>query len=196
MISAILTTIAALIQIYTLLCVVTVFLSWIPGARESSFGKILVKICDPYLNIFSKITFLRLGNIDFSPVIAIALLSLISSVLSGITRTGRIYFGAILATIINLAWSLVSTLLFLLMVIMIIRWIILARNKGITVNSAWYQIDTFLSRVADRISKPFSKGTLSYKQSLLISWIAIAVILLAGYILISFITSLCGKLPF
>lgn len=196
MISGILTTLAALLQIYTLMCVVSVFLTWIPGAKESAFGNFLSKVCDPYLKLFSKIKFLQIGNIDFSPVIAIGILSLLSSVLSGISRTGRIYIGGILSAILSLLWSLIATILFFLIIIMFIRWITLVRSKGITVNSGWYQIDTFLSRAADKISKPFSKGTLSYKQSLLISWIAIAVILLAGYVLFGYLSDLLGKIPF
>lgn len=37
------------------------------------FGQILASICDPYMNYFRGIRFLRIGNMDFSPVLSIGL---------------------------------------------------------------------------------------------------------------------------
>lgn len=183
---------SAIVTIYTILCVVDIFLSWFPGAKKSSVGKIISTICDPYLNLFSKIKFLRIGNIDFSPIISIGILSLLSSILAGLTATGRIYLGGILGTIIQMLWSVISMFLFILLLFSFIRWITLASNK----NSAfWNQIDSFLQKVAYKISKPFSKGVISYKQALLITWIILIAGLVVGYILSTILTGLCYRLP-
>lgn len=48
-------------------------MSWFPGARESQFGAILGKICEPYLDMFRRII-PPLGMIDISPIVAIFVL--------------------------------------------------------------------------------------------------------------------------
>lgn len=61
------------LTIYSFALIVYIFMSWFPGARESQFGEMLGKICEPYLEIFRKFI-PPLGMIDFSPIVAIILL--------------------------------------------------------------------------------------------------------------------------
>ncbi|RBW67358.1 YggT family protein [Bacillus taeanensis] len=61
---------AYLIEIYSWLLIIYIFMSWVPNARESKFGQILANICEPYLNPFRKII-PPLGMIDISPIVAI-----------------------------------------------------------------------------------------------------------------------------
>jgi len=63
------------LEIYGYALIVYIFMSWFPGARESSFGQILTKICEPYLEQFRKFI-PPLGMIDFSPIVAILVLQL------------------------------------------------------------------------------------------------------------------------
>ena len=60
------------ISLYTTLCFVRIILTWIPGLEYSKVGQILSAICDPYLKLIKKIP-LNLGNLDFSPMLAIGL---------------------------------------------------------------------------------------------------------------------------
>ncbi|MGD6871668.1 YggT family protein [Sutcliffiella horikoshii] len=62
-----------LVFIYTIALIIYIFMSWFPGARESSFGRILGKICEPYLDMFRRII-PPLGMIDISPIVAIFVL--------------------------------------------------------------------------------------------------------------------------
>lgn len=71
------------LQIYTWALIIYIFMSWFPGARESSFGEMLGKICEPYLELFRRFI-PPLGMIDFSPIVAIIVLTL--------ARTGLITF--------------------------------------------------------------------------------------------------------
>ncbi|WP_010649446.1 YggT family protein [Oceanobacillus massiliensis] len=74
-----------MVELYTLLhyafvfygyaIIVYIFMSWFPGARESSFGRILTRICEPYLEQFRKFI-PPLGMIDLSPIVAILVLQL------------------------------------------------------------------------------------------------------------------------
>lgn len=41
-----------LINVYRWILLIYFLLSWLPGAYQSSFGQMLVKICEPYVGIF------------------------------------------------------------------------------------------------------------------------------------------------
>lgn len=184
---------SAIITIYTIFCVIDILLSWFPNGKNSTFGRFLATICDPYLNLFSKIKFLRFGNIDFSPIISIGILSLLSSILAEITNSPQLYIGRIIGSIIQMIWSVISMFLTIIGILAFVRWLLLARNKS-TSNQFWYQVDNFLQNIAYKISKPFSRGVISYKQALLITWIFIIVILIAGSIIQMTLTGLLFSL--
>ncbi|MFB5660640.1 YggT family protein [Alteribacillus sp. HJP-4] len=59
-----------IMQIYSYAILIYILLSWFPNARESSFGQMLARIVEPYLEPFRKII-PPLGMIDISPIVAI-----------------------------------------------------------------------------------------------------------------------------
>jgi len=61
------------LNFYMYAIIIYIFMSWFPGARESSFGRLLARICEPYLEQFRKII-PPLGMIDFSPLVALIVL--------------------------------------------------------------------------------------------------------------------------
>ncbi|WP_047984543.1 YggT family protein [Ornithinibacillus californiensis] len=63
------------LRIYSFGLIIYIFMSWFPGARESSFGEIMTKLYEPYLEPFRKFI-PPLGMIDFSPIVAIIVLQL------------------------------------------------------------------------------------------------------------------------
>ncbi|NLY78732.1 MAG: YggT family protein [Lysinibacillus sp.] len=63
-------------QIYSLMLIIYILMSWVPSARGSSFGQLLEKFCEPYLGFFRKFI-PPIGMIDFSPIIALITLSFI-----------------------------------------------------------------------------------------------------------------------
>jgi len=194
----ILSVISALVVVYTILCFIDILMSWIPGAKFTAFGKFISKACDPYLNLFSKWGWLRIGNIDFSPIISIGLLSLVSSILAGITSTGRIYFGGILATIISMIWNVCSSILVILFLLVLIRWIVLLVNHGQTsFDSAWNQVDTLINKFAYKVAGSFVHKPISYEKTLMVTWIVFLVSLILGNILFNVIlVNLCYRIPF
>ena len=197
MVVYILSTLSALIVIYTIMCLISIFMSWIPGAKFTKFGRFISSVTEPYLRIFSRKGWLRFGNIDFSPIIAIAILSLLSSILGGITRTGIIRFSDILVLIVSMLWSVTSSLLTIIFLLVFIRWIVLIANKGqVSVNSAWYQLDLMLQQFVYKIGNTFVKSNMTYKKALLISWISIALIFVILRILTIILMNLCGMIPF
>lgn len=65
------------INIYSILLVIYILMSWVPSTRETKFGQILGKITEPYLSFFR--SFIPpLGMIDISPIVALFALRLIS----------------------------------------------------------------------------------------------------------------------
>lgn len=61
------------IYFYSFFLIGYILLSWFPNARESSFGQLLGRICEPYLEPFRRFI-PPLGMIDFSPIVAIIVL--------------------------------------------------------------------------------------------------------------------------
>lgn len=195
--SALFTTLASITNIYSFICIIAIFMTWIPGLKFTSFGKFISAITDPYLNLFSKIKFLRVGMIDFSAMLGVGVLSLLSSIFARISATGRIYLGGILFSIIYMIWNICSTLIIIFTILIFIRWLNLVIKKGQTpYNSSWNQIDLVLQKVTWKISKIFARKPIKYQSSLLISWIFGAVVYFAGTILINIILALCSNIPF
>lgn len=197
MIQTILSIFAGALSLYTLLCFIYILMSWFPGARFTKFGHILSSICEPYMNLFRKMSFLRIGNIDFSPIVSIGLLSLASAILAGIQRTGKIYIGGILETILSSLWGIASSIIGIFVILIFIRWIVLLFNKGRTsYESPWNQVDMILNKMSYKIAGTISKKTMSYQTSLLLSWIILIVALIIGHILIGILANLCNRIPF
>lgn len=193
----VLSILSGLVVVYTVLCLISIFMTWIPGAKFTKFGKVISAITDPYLNLFSKRGWFRVGNIDFSPILAIGILSILSSVIGGIATSGRIHFGGILAMILGMLWSLISTLLGIFILLILIRWIVLLVNKGqVSTNSAWYQVDLMLQKFVYKIGNTFFRNNLTYQKALLVSWISLGVIWFIARILFAILINLCNNIPF
>ena len=157
----------------------------------------MTAICEPYMGLFRKMGFLRIGNIDFSPIVSLGLLSLASAILAGIQHTGRVFFGGILGTILNSLWGIASSIIGIFTLLIFIRWIVLLINKGRTsYDSGWNQVDMLLNKISYKVAGTFTKKVMSYQQSLLISWIAMLIILIAGHFLIAVLSTLCYRMPF
>jgi YggT family protein len=75
---------ATFLNIYVVIVIIRVLLTWFPNIDfyNPPFS-ILSQLVDPYLNIFRSII-PPLGGMDFSPILAILLLQLLGSLVSGI----------------------------------------------------------------------------------------------------------------
>lgn len=188
---------AGIISIYTLLCFIRIMLTWFPSMTYNKFTLFLSRICDPYLNLFRRITFLRLGYVDFSPAVAVALLVAASSLLNNIAMQNRIAIGGILAAVVGTAWSIVSSILGLLAILVAIRLIVLLLSKNST-SSIWQTLDSTLNPMIYRISKVFVSQNkfVSQKTALIIAIAVLILCQIVGGLLISIITNLLLSLPF
>ena len=109
-----------LLALYSFIIWIRIFLSWItPYPQPGSFTYYIAKIVDPYLNIFRS-SRARIGVLDFSPVIAVGVLSVIESILNVFGIYGYVTFGIILAQIIIGFWGYGVSVFLLISIIMLI----------------------------------------------------------------------------
>lgn len=64
-----------LVNLYQMVVVIYILMSWFPGSRESSIGQFLTSIVEPYLEPFRKVI-PPIGMIDISGIVALITLRL------------------------------------------------------------------------------------------------------------------------
>jgi len=79
------TTISSFLQIYFVLLIIRILLSWFPNINwfDPPFS-ILSQLTDPYLNLFRSLI-PPIGGIDISPILAIFLLQFIQQLVIGMS---------------------------------------------------------------------------------------------------------------
>jgi len=185
------------VSIYATICFIRIILGWFPEINYSSVGKFLSQLCDPYMNLFYKIP-LRIGMIDFTPILSLGLLTMLSSLLAEIARTGRIYIAGIICNIILLLWNAVATIGIILFLLFFVRYCVAIFSKSSNdYNSPWQNLDRYISKTVFKFAKPISgKKPLSYKKALLRASIVTLLLLIAGQFAIVSITNLIAMIPF
>lgn len=80
------TTISSFLQIYFVLLIIRILLSWFPNINwfDPPFS-ILSQLTDPYLNLFRSLI-PPIGGIDISPILAIFLLQFVQSLVMNMSR--------------------------------------------------------------------------------------------------------------
>lgn len=186
-----------LVTIYTIMCFIRIIITWFPGLAYTAFGRFLSAMCDPYLGLFSRLP-LRLGMLDFSPVVAIGLLTLLSSLLSSVSVTGYIRIGYIFSGLVTLVWSVAQSLLSVLLLVILVRFVVECVTGGnISYNSVWRSLDSALSPIVYRIIGTFRAGrSLSYKRALGFSLIILVAVFIAGFFLVNILYMLLTLIPF
>ncbi|ATH91345.1 membrane protein [Bacillus glycinifermentans] len=76
---------SSLLTVYSFALIIYIFMSWVPNARETSIGRVLASLCEPYLEPFRKII-PPIGMIDISPVVAIFVLRFADMGLAAVFR--------------------------------------------------------------------------------------------------------------
>ena len=170
--------ISGALSVFTLLCFIRIILTWIPGSEYTPVGRFFCSVCDPYLNLFRRFSFLRIGAFDFSPTVALLVLVGLSSVVSGIFSIAQITLSGILILIISLVWSLLRSILLFIVLIMAVRLIALLVSRDYS-SSFWDLLDRTITPLIYRITGAFSKTTLPFKSALIIS-IVVLLLLTAG----------------
>ncbi|MCR5762456.1 MAG: YggT family protein [Treponema sp.] len=191
--SIILNLLASIVSIYAFLCFLRVILTWIPSLAYSRGVKLLSSICDPFLDRFRHRKWLTLGSFDFGPAVALCVLGAASTMLNSLARGGKITVAYILASLLQLVWTIASSVISFIILLFIIRLIILLikGDESYAGNPILYQLDSTISSVAYRITNTFTGGKrVSYKSALITAIIAMIIITFVGSLVFEFIARL------
>lgn len=185
--------ISAFLSLYSLLCLLRIIITWIPNYSYSKPADILAQICDPYMNLFRGIKWLRFGSFDFSPALALCILGAGSQLFSSLANGGYINLQMILSMILEIFFLIPSSLIFFLIILFAIRLILIMINRDSYNTSGFManQIDSSISPIVYRIARTFAMGRrITYKAALIISIIALLFLQFALRILLAFILSI------
>lgn len=197
MLRILINTAAGAVSLYSTLCFFRIILTWIPSLNYSAVGKFLSSICDPYLNLFSRLP-LRVGMIDFTAMVAIGVLYVISSILTNVSASGYISLSMILANLINIVWSIGSSIITVIMLIFFVRYLVSVFNKSSNqYNSPWQRFDDAIRNMVFKICSFLTGGkNISYKTALLVDSIALLLILLVSSFLLRILLVFVNYIPF
>ena len=162
---------ATAFSLYSTICFIRIILTWIPGLSYSRFGQFLSAICDPYLNLFRGIRWLQFGSFDFSPALALCLLSAGNSICDGLSRGGYLTIRTLLGMALNIVFAILDSLIIFILILFVVRLImILLRGDNRSGGFITDAIDRSICPFVYRIAKIFSLGRpISYKLALIIS---------------------------
>ena len=191
---------SVLLSIYNMLIIIRIILQWLSPARAytqaSGITDILAKIVDPYLNLFKRITILRRGNLDFTPLVAFMVVNIVQRILQTFAYSGELSLGYTLATIIqSLWWSIGSLILGIFAVLLGMRLFLSYRR---TQNSIQYisLLDSWLRRPLDTIHSVFFNAKEVSDRMLLWTGLSVTIILyVVCTILINLLVGWLASLP-
>jgi YggT family protein len=185
---------AAILSIYSILILIRILVSWFSG-RDYYSGpvELLGRITDPYLNWWRNVLNLHIGFMDFSPIVAIAVLSMLRSIIYSISTYEQITIGIILAIVLASAWSIVSFILGFFIIVLIIRIFAYLTNRD-TFSPFWRVVDSISQPILYKTNRIFFRRKIpSYMRGIIVSTLALALIwVLGGYIMPIFAKLLAG----
>ncbi len=188
--------ISSLVQLYALVCVIYILLSWMPELRYSAFGRLLASICEPFLQLFRRFRFARIGVVDFSPILALGALSVLSMALRHFAYTGRFSVGFVLAGVIQVVWAFFSFMITLILIFLFVRIIYDFVYQHKMRSNFWIMMDNFLNPIISSVSQIFFKrGNVAYRTRIIVSFLSILVLRVGGAILVAKLTMLAVSMP-
>lgn len=183
------------VSIYEVLCLVYILMSWFPGARYTKFGNIMAQICEPFLSFFRRFP-IRIGMIDFSPILAFGVLAILSSIFGDIASYGVLRLGVLLASLLQICWSLLSSVITFFNIILVIRLVVHLAGKDFT-SQIWRNLDQIISPVQSRISSLVFKNKFrTYRAQLAITLVVCVIVQIAGSWIIGILAAQLVKIPF
>jgi len=191
----VLTVVNIVLIAYLFVLSLRIVLGWFAPQSLGRAWNLLTAATDPWLNLFSRIRFLRGNLFDFSPIAAILTLVVALDLVNQLLYYGRITLGFFLASVFAAAWSGIRFLLLLFLIVGLLRTIPLA-FRATSGAGLWKVVDTIMQPVVAWVTKLFRLGGRSgYTQHLLLTIGLMFVAWLFGEVLVHQIVSLCQMLP-
>ncbi|HAE20707.1 MAG TPA: YggT family protein [Spirochaetaceae bacterium] len=183
---------AALVSVYSLVCVVRILMTWFPSGMLGAGAGFLVRVTEPYLAIFRRFSFLRSGGIDFSPIAALAVLAALSRALS-VASYGALSIGLLLALIVETVWSPLAFLLSFFTIMAIAR-IVAYLARWNSLHPVWRAVDAMVNPVLFKIKSLIYKDRIvNYMQGLTTGALVLLGLRIAGGMLIGLLVGVLGR---
>jgi YggT family protein len=178
-----------------LLCAFRVFMTWAPRLSIGKAGELLGSIVDPYLGLFSRMSIFRTERFDFSPIAALAVLSVANNMFSTLAITGKVTLGFFLSLILGAAWSAVSFVFSFVAACALIRIVVFVARLN-SLHPVWVVIDAILNPILYRINKVIYRNkAVDYLQGLITGFLVLVIFRAAGGALVRILGSLLLSLP-
>jgi YggT family protein len=188
----IMTILSTLTSLYIFVITARILLTWFSG--NIKVPEILSRITDPYLNWFRGLG-LRVGYLDLSPVVGLAVLSILNQAFTIMARFGAISLGIILAMILQALWSIISFFIILISIVLILRSIAYLCNLNIY-GTFWRIIDVVSQPILYRINRFFFRGRIvNFLAGLVISVAAMGILYFALLFIVSLLYGFLIMLP-
>lgn len=186
---------AAIVEVYGILVILRIFMSWMPGLDIGAAGSILGRITDPFLRLFSGIKFLRIGRFNFAILLGFLFLQFIQAVLNYVAIGIPLTLGLVLATLVAGFMYTLGGVLLLLIVLIAVRLVgMFIRVPSII--AAMIALDSILQPLAGWLmSKLFPNRVLPYGTMLVLWAIVLVVLRIASDVLLGALANLALKLP-
>jgi len=186
---------SSVISIYMMIVFLRIILTWFSWMGRSRLHDVLAKVTDPYLNWFRRFP-LRIGFIDLSPIVALAVLSFVNRLFMTFAHHQAISLGIILMMIVQMAWGVVSFILGFLIIVFVLRLVAyLARFN--MYNPFWRIVDAIYQPVSYKVNRTlFKNRIMPFTSSCLISVACLGVIFLVLRFLVLLLSGALAGLPF
>jgi YggT family protein len=188
--------ISTAISIYMLIIFIRIVMTWVQGASYGRAMHIIASITDPYLNLFRGIRFLQVGYVDFSPIVAIITLSIVSNITTQIAYAGTVTVGLVLAFTLSAVASAVFFFITIFVVITLIRLVGIWLGANST-GRFWITLDRILQPLTFRMLERFGRSeSLTYPQALMAFAAVLIIVLILGRFLVSHAVGALAQIPF
>ena len=192
----ILNLLSSLISIYMMLIFIRIILSWFSNVSYGGIQEFLGRITDPYLNWFRRFSFLRVGVLDLSPIVALAFLSLVNRFFATLVRYGSVSIGIIFAMMLQAVWGAVSFFIGFLIILLLLRLAAYLFRQS-NYSPFWRIINTYSQPVIFRINRIlFRNRIVNFRTGLIVSIISLILVYLAARILVVIVSGMLAALPF
>jgi YggT family protein len=182
--------------LYLFLLSARLLLSWFSGTSMGQPWDLLRRVTDPYLGLFYRFHFLRRGLLDFTPIVAMLVLVVLLDLVNELIRGGRITVGLVASSMLLAAWSGVSFLLLLFIVVGVLRCIPLV-FRALPGATLWKTLDLLVQPLVSAVSRLLRlEGRASYVQRLLLTLGLLLVAWLLGRIAVLGLARVLARLPF
>lgn len=188
---------ASAFSLYSTICFIRIILTWIPGLSYSRFGQFLASVCDPYLNLFRGIRWLHFGSFDFSPALALCLLSAGNSICTGLAAGAYLSVRALLGMALNIIFTILDSLIIFILILFVVRLImIIVRGDNSSSGFVTDAIDRSICPIVYKVAKIFSLGRpMTYKLALIISCIVLVALKIGLTVCYSILFGIIIHLP-